>query len=243
MYDYLERGLKADALAEGVDKDDGYISDLRKGFRGAARLLKSKKGPRNAVLSVDGWDTHADQGTTNGPLANLLGELDLGIADFKKESGNSWDNTVMVLVTEFGRTARVNGDAGTDHGVGTDALLAGGAVKGKNVYGDWPGLAPAKLYQGSDLAPTTDLRSVFKGILSDHLGVPSSILNNTVFPDSNSAPIMQGLVAGASANSTPEMGDMPGSPRMAMRPDSAIARYRRGERVSVDPRAQMELQE
>jgi uncharacterized protein (DUF1501 family) len=89
-----------------------------------------------------------------------------------------------VVATEFGRTARINGTEGTDHGTGTIALLAGGAVKGGRVIADWPGLKPASLYEGRDLAPTTDLRAVIKGVLRDHLGLGERVLAEAVFPGS-----------------------------------------------------------
>ena len=93
----------------------------------------------------------------------------------------------MVVATEFGRTARINGTEGTDHGTGTIALLVGGAVKGGRVISDWPTLKPASLYEGRDLAPTTDLRAVIKGVLSDHLGMAERVLAARVFPDSTAA--------------------------------------------------------
>lgn len=225
LLDVLDMGIKADQLAEGVDQDDGDISSLRKAFRGAARLVAAPKGPRIAVLSVGGWDTHADQGGATGVFANVLGELDDGIADFRKECGNVWGQTVMLLVTEFGRTVRVNGDRGTDHGVGTVALLAGGAVNGKRVHGDWPGLAPAKLFEGNDLRATTDLRSVFKGILQDHIGVPSRLLDTVIFPESARVAPMRGLVRAARRTSEAEAP----AARVPSREEPAIARYRRGE--------------
>lgn len=236
MYNFLERGLKADALAEKVGKDDSGVSSLRKGFRGAARLLAAKNGPRIAVLSVGGWDTHSDQGGATGSFANVLRELDLGIDDFKTEAGKAWDQSVVVCATEFGRTVRVNGDDGTDHGVGTVAMLAGGSVKGGEVYGDWPGLAPAKLYDGSDLRPTTDLRSIFKGILKDHLDVPSKILDQTVFPESKGVKAMKNLVKSGKkdASESDIAGTYAGLGTVAMRPEQPIARYRRGEQVSAE---------
>ena len=109
--------------------------------------------------------------------------------------GGRWRDTVVVVATEFGRTARINGTEGTDHGTGTIALLAGGAVKGGRVIADWPGLKPASLYEGRDLAPTTDLRAVIKGVLADHLGIGERALADTVFPDSAAARPMKGLVA------------------------------------------------
>jgi uncharacterized protein (DUF1501 family) len=100
----------------------------------------------------------------------------------------------VVVATEFGRTARINGTEGTDHGTGTIALLAGGAVKGGRVIADWPGLKTANLYEGRDLAPTTDLRAALKGILHDHLGLSENVLGRSVFPDSAPVKPMQGLV-------------------------------------------------
>jgi uncharacterized protein (DUF1501 family) len=226
MYDVLERGLKAHQLASRLDKDDGSISALRKGFRGAGRLVGSPTGPRIAVLSVGGWDTHSNQ---DGQLAGVLGELDLAMQDFKDAVGSAWGNTVMVLATEFGRTVRVNGDRGTDHGVGTVALLAGGAVNGRRVFGDWPGLAANRLYEGSDLAPTTDLRSVFKGVLRDHIGVPNNLLNTSIFPESASAAPLRNLVKTSSA-SQPVAASA--SAPVAVRAETPIARYRRGRRVA-----------
>lgn len=230
LYETLERGLKADRLAEKVDKDDGNISELRKGFRGAARLVGAKDGPRIAVLSVGGWDTHTDQGAEAGQLAGVLGGLDEAIKDFRDTIGSAWKQTVVVMVTEFGRTVRVNGDGGTDHGVGTVALLAGGAVRGGRVFGDWPGLAPNKLFEDSDLRPTTDIRSVFKGILRDHLGVPKTLLNATIFPESGGAPPMDGLIrSGGGKSIAADEGFLPAP----LSEEPAIARFRRGERASL----------
>ncbi len=101
---------------------------------------------------------------------------------------------MIVVATEFGRTARINGTQGTDHGTGTIALLAGGAVKGGRVISDWPGLKPANLYQGRDLAPTTDLRAVMKGVLHDQFGLAERVLAESVFPDSSAVKPMKELV-------------------------------------------------
>jgi uncharacterized protein (DUF1501 family) len=235
MLAVLDRGLRADYLAERSDGDDGDISSLRKGFRGAGRLVAAPDGPRIAVLSVGGFDTHSDQGAIQGMLSDVLRELDLGIADFKETVGGAWGQTVMVLATEFGRTVRVNGDDGTDHGVGTTVLLAGGSVNGGKVYGDWPGLAPAQLYEGSDLRPTTDLRAVFKGVLKDHLDIPSTSLNATIFPDSAGVAPMQNLVKRG-----PELygeAKLMRLSRASPRSEPPIARYRKGARVSRPARA------
>jgi uncharacterized protein (DUF1501 family) len=109
--------------------------------------------------------------------------------------GSAWSETVVAVVTEFGRTARINGTDGTDHGTGTVAVLFGGALKGGRVIADWPGLKSANLYEGRDLAPTTDLRAVMKGVLSDHLRLEARALAATVFPGSDAVKPMAGLLS------------------------------------------------
>src|SRR5205807_10290383 len=141
-------------------------------------------GPRIGALAFDGWDTHADEGAVNGRLAALLGALDGAMAAIETHMGKAWSETVVAVVTEFGRTARINGTDGTDHGTGTVAFLAGGALRGGRVVADWPGLKQAQLYQDRDLKPTTDLRAVLKGLLRDHLRVDERALATSIFPDS-----------------------------------------------------------
>jgi uncharacterized protein (DUF1501 family) len=161
----------------------------------AAKFMARPDGPRVGALAFDGWDTHQDEGAVGGRLALLLGALDGAAAAIEKEMGPAWRETVVAIVTEFGRTARINGTEGTDHGTATVALLAGGALKGGRVIADWPGLKEANLYAGRDLKPTTDLRAVLKGVLKDHLRVPDAALATKVFPDSLAARPMAGLVA------------------------------------------------
>jgi uncharacterized protein (DUF1501 family) len=161
----------------------------------AAKFLARPDGPRVGALAFDGWDTHADEGVIGGRLANLLGALDGAIAAIETEMKDAWRQTVVVVVTEFGRTARINGTDGTDHGTATVALLAGGALKGGRVVADWPGLKPANLHDGRDLKPTTDLRAVLKGLLKDHLRVDEAALAAKVFPDSAAVKPMAGLLA------------------------------------------------
>ena len=121
----------------------------------------------------------------------MLGALDEALAAIKTNMGSAWRETVVVLATEFGRTARSNG---TDHGTATVALLVGGALKGGRVIADWPGLKPVDLYQDRDLKPTTDLRAVLKGILRDHLRADENALAQTMFPGSEAVKPMAGLV-------------------------------------------------
>jgi uncharacterized protein (DUF1501 family) len=152
--------------------------------RAAAGFLKTADGPNVAVFDTSGWDTHANEGGAQGQLAGRLAALDQALGSFKAELGAAWADTAVLLITEFGRTAAINGTRGTDHGTATAAFLLGGAVAGGRVIADWPGLAPRNLYQGRDLAPTLDLRALLKGLLADHLQVPPRALAESVFPDS-----------------------------------------------------------
>jgi uncharacterized protein (DUF1501 family) len=194
----LSQGLQLDKLAQGDDMKPkpgtNGAGAMRLVARGAAKLMAADDGPRIAALAFDGWDTHANEGGAVGRLAQLLSGLDGALVEFENGLGGRWRDTVVVVATEFGRTARINGTEGTDHGTGTIALLAGGAVKGGRVIADWPGLKPANLYEGRDLAPTTDLRAVMKGVLRDHLGIAERVLADTVFPDSAAVKAMKGLV-------------------------------------------------
>jgi uncharacterized protein (DUF1501 family) len=206
LYRHRDPALAA-ALSQGLQLDKAAQSDdikpkprtnnagaMRLVARGAARLMAADDGPRIAALAFDGWDTHANEGGPVGRLAQLLSGLDGALAEFESGLGERWRDTVVVVATEFGRTARINGTEGTDHGTGTIALVAGGAVKGGRMISDWPGLKPASLYEGRDLAPTTDLRAVIKGVLHDHLGVAERVLAETVFPDSAPVRPMKGLM-------------------------------------------------
>jgi uncharacterized protein (DUF1501 family) len=195
----LTQGLQLEKAAAGTQTDDMRpkpgVNNMRVVARGAAKLMAADDGPRIAALAFDGWDTHANEGGPVGRLAFLLSGLDGALAEFESGLGERWRDTVVVVATEFGRTARINGTEGTDHGTGTIALLAGGAVRGGRVVADWPSLKASNLYQGRDLAPTIDLRAVIKGVLADHLGIGEAALATIVFPDSAAARPMKGLVA------------------------------------------------
>jgi uncharacterized protein (DUF1501 family) len=160
----------------------------------AAKFLSRPDGPRVGALALDGWDTHFNEGIAQGRLSQLLGALDEALAAIKTNMGAAWRETVVALATEFGRTARINGTEGTDHGTATVALLIGGALKGGRVIADWPGLKPADLYQNRDLKPTTDLRAVLKGILRDHLRADEKMLAQAAFPGSDGIKPLAGLV-------------------------------------------------
>jgi uncharacterized protein (DUF1501 family) len=143
------------------------------------------------VMELYGWDTHVLQVKR---LDRLLAAYAATLQALRTGLGDAWKQTAILTVTEFGRTAQANGSGGTDHGTGSVALLAGGAVHGGRVLADWPGLSGQKLYQGRDLAPTTDLRAVVKGVFRDHLGLPEDGLNRVVFPGSAAAAAMPDLV-------------------------------------------------
>jgi uncharacterized protein (DUF1501 family) len=160
----------------------------------AAKFLAQPDGPRVGALALDGWDTHNNEGIAQGRLSQLLGSLDGALAAIETNMGPAWHETVVVLVTEFGRTADINGTDGTDHGTATVALLVGGALKGGRVIADWPGLKPANLYENRDLKPTTDLRAVLKGVLKDHLRADERSLAGNVFPGSRDVKPIAGLV-------------------------------------------------
>jgi uncharacterized protein (DUF1501 family) len=160
----------------------------------AAKFLARPDGPRIGALSLEGWDTHANEGALDGRLSILLSGLDAAIEAVEREMKDAWRETAVAVVTEFGRTARINGTAGTDHGTGTVALLIGGALKGGRVITDWPGLSDAQLHQGRDLKPTLDLRAPLKGLLRDHVGVGGTALDTVVFPDSAVVRPLSGLV-------------------------------------------------
>jgi uncharacterized protein (DUF1501 family) len=163
----------------------------------AAKFMARNDGPRVGALAFDGWDTHAAEGAAAGRLALLLGALDGALAAIESGMGDAWKETAVAIITEFGRTARINGTNGTDHGTATVAVLVGGALKGGRVIADWPGVSEAKLYENRDLKPTTDLRGILKGLLRDHLRVDERALASAVFPDSLTVRAAPGLVTAA----------------------------------------------
>jgi uncharacterized protein (DUF1501 family) len=177
----------------------GNVTQLRAYFAeavgAAAKFLAHSDGPRVGALALDGWDTHFNEGIASGQLAQLLGALDGALAAARDNLGPAWRETVVALVTEFGRTARINGTLGTDHGTGTVVLLAGGSLKGGRVIADWPGLRPTDLLEDRDLKATTDIRGVLKGILRDHLRADERTLATDVFPGSAGVKPIADLVA------------------------------------------------
>jgi uncharacterized protein (DUF1501 family) len=204
----LADALAADAIANSADGNSmgadqagaaaaagrGAGMQVERTARATAEFLTRPDGPRVAVFETTGWDTHANQGSEAGVLALRLRALDAGLRSLRDAMGPVWERTAVLVATEFGRTAAVNGTRGTDHGTGAAAFLLGGAVRGGRVIGQWPGLSAAALYQGRDLQPTTDIRSVTKTVLRDHMQVPQRLLEDSVFPGSAAAGYLPGLI-------------------------------------------------
>jgi uncharacterized protein (DUF1501 family) len=200
----LSEAVSAEKLADGAATETSVLPMMAANAAGADRvsslartaavLIRSESGPQIAVFEATGWDTHANQGAARGILAQRLGGLDRALRTLSQELGPIWSQTAVLVVTEFGRTAAMNGTRGTDHGTGSCAFLTGGAVRGGRVISDWPGLSRSALLDGRDLKPTLDLRSVFKTVLGEHLHIDAKSLDAKVFPDSNGARPLQGLI-------------------------------------------------
>lgn len=173
LYQYddgLKKSLKSGLEVRGLVTSSMGNAKKRKGqfidlIKDCAKLMVGEQGVDCAMLELGGWDTHNNQ---SNRLDRKLTELDLGLAELKTGLGKEWKNTVIIIGTEFGRTAKENGTGGTDHGTGSALLIAGGAIDGGKVKGNWPGLEPAELYQQRGLMPTTNSFSWIGNILSQH---------------------------------------------------------------------------
>ena len=163
-----------------------------------AQLIKANVGLEIAFTDINGWDTHANQGASRGQLALRLQEFSQGIAALYHDLGDRMRNVVILTMTEFGRTIRQNGSGGTDHGHASCLFALGGPVKGRKVYGQWPGLTTELLYEGRDLALTTDFRDVFAEVAARHLNATNLTV---IFPDYNPKPEdFQGFIRGSAQN-------------------------------------------
>lgn len=196
----LVEGLKAKSMAGEVLTGEDRMGGGGRGagaFVGVAKaaggFLAADRGPRIAVLDIGGWDTHSAQGTVRGRLVQSLAPLGAGIAAMASELGPAWQDTVVLCVSEFGRTAAPNGTGGTDHGTGGLALLIGGAVRGGRVLADWPGLGRGALFEGRDLRPTLDTRAIYKAALRDHLRIDPAAIERKVLPDTTAIKPPEGL--------------------------------------------------
>ncbi|MGB9236891.1 MAG: DUF1501 domain-containing protein [Terriglobales bacterium] len=153
--------------ATGANYPKGRFGDS---LRQLAQLIKSNVGVQVAFADIGGWDHHVNEGNTQGQIANVLGDFSQSIAAFWADLGDLGEDTVVVTMSEFGRTARENGNRGTDHGHANVMFVLGGPVRGGKVYGRWPGLDESQLYEGRDLAITTDFRLVLSEVVSQYLG-------------------------------------------------------------------------
>jgi len=178
------RALAGDMAGGGPGPNGAALGAL------AARLL-ADDGARIAVIETGGWDTHANQ---RGRLAFQLRNLDALIGGLKTGLGPAWASTLVVVATEFGRTAAPNGTGGTDHGTGAAAMLFGGAVAGGRVIADWPGLSPARLYEDRDLKPTLGLDALIASAVSQHYGLDFKFVLSALFPSAASPRPIDGLV-------------------------------------------------
>ena len=167
----------------GAPGPDGFPNDAAR----LAWLIQRDSSVRLAFMSLGGWDTHVGQGSVTGNLANHLKPLGEGLAEFRQRLGPAYDDTVILVLSEFGRTVRENGNGGTDHGHGNVMWVMGGPVRGRRVYGRWLGLAASDLYQERDLAVTTDFREPIAQVLRLHLGLPEIAIQKILprFPDNN----------------------------------------------------------
>jgi uncharacterized protein (DUF1501 family) len=152
-------------------------------MQAAARILRQDNGPNIAAVEFSGWDTHANQGVAGGALDRLLGQLSEGLMAFRADMGSAWSTTTVVVMTEFGRTARPNGTGGTDHGTAGAGFIMGPTVARSTVYSDWPGLAGNNLFENRDLRPTLDTRAVLKAAIAPTFDLTAAQLNR-VFPNS-----------------------------------------------------------
>lgn len=174
-----EDGIATRALAETMDDGSGNIRQAADIGALAARMLSSEQGARIAMIETSGWDTHFGQ---RQRLARELGGLDAMIAALKQGMGQHWADTLVIVATEFGRTAAVNGTNGTDHGTASATLLYGGSVNGGSVLGDWPGLRQTDLYEGRDLRPTSGLENIIASTCASHFGLDADLTRRTLYP-------------------------------------------------------------
>jgi uncharacterized protein (DUF1501 family) len=186
--------LEARGMAEGGMGGGRNAQDRAAFGRMAAGFLARADGPRIAMIETGGWDTHSAQ---NPRLAAQLRNLDTLLAGLQEGLGAAWSQTVVLVATEFGRTAAANGTGGTDHGTGSVAMLVGGAVQGGRVVSDWPGLAPSALFEGRDLRPTLSLEALIANTVAECFGLEPGRVARSLFPHAAALQPMPALLRGA----------------------------------------------
>lgn len=162
-------------------------------LQAAARILKQDDGPNIAAVEFSGWDTHANQGLAGGALDRLLAQLAGGLMAFRADMGAAWSSTTVVVMTEFGRTARPNGTRGTDHGTAGAGFILGPKVARSTVFTDWPGLDDRSLFEGRDLKPTLDVRAALKGAIAGTFDLSRAQLDR-VFPNAPESRVLYDLM-------------------------------------------------
>jgi uncharacterized protein (DUF1501 family) len=163
-------------------------------MQAAAKILRQERGPNIAAMEFSGWDTHANQGMAGGALDRLLGQLAEGLVAFRTDMGSAWGNTTVVVMTEFGRTARPNGTRGTDHGTAGAGFVLGPRLAKSAIVADWPGLSSKALFEGRDLQPTLDTRAVLKSAIAGAFDLTPAQLDR-IFPNSSAARAVAGLMS------------------------------------------------
>lgn len=198
MHMYQNDPLLMNAVTEAQAMKDSGDSNIKRGAKAHIDIMKKvagfmspANGARIAAINMGGWDTHANQGLGSGRLAGNLKILAEGLTAFRLGMGDTWKNTAVLAITEFGRTVKGNGTGGTDHGTAGVAFLFGGSVNGGQVIGDWPNLS--RLYEDRDLMPANDLRGLLKGTLAQHLRINETLLSNKIFPNSSNVPAIKNL--------------------------------------------------
>lgn len=182
-----QAAMQANNMAEdqAAKQDPASLGKL------AASFLVKSDGPRIAMIETGGWDTHSAQ---DNRLTRQLSQLDILISTLQQSLGTVWQKTTIIVATEFGRTAAVNGTGGTDHGTGAVAMLLGGDIHGGKVIADWPGLSQSNLYEGRDLKPTLNLNTLFASVIGARFNLDSEKVANTLFTDTQHSRFLDGLI-------------------------------------------------
>ncbi len=179
LLDDLEKEMEE--ASGGAPPPKGFAADAKN----LAQIMVGDSRTQLGFLALGGWDTHVNQGSSQGTLARRLKPLGEGLVTLVQELGPLYSNTVILVMSEFGRTVKENGNSGTDHGHGNVMWVLGGGVRGGQVYGEWPGLDESELFQKRDLAVTTDFRNVISSVLEQHIGINQSQIAQ-VFPSHSS---------------------------------------------------------
>lgn len=196
LYNRFEAALQQKDLVgeEPMARGNARRGGMAPLMQAAARILRQDTGPNIAAMEFSGWDTHANQGLAGGALDRLLGQLAEGLTAFRTEMGPAWTDTTVVVMTEFGRTARPNGTRGTDHGTAGAGFVLGTRVARSTVISDWPGLSDRALFEGRDLKPTLDTRAVLKAAVAGTFDLTAAQIER-VFPESAGVRAVSGLMA------------------------------------------------